>query len=203
MLYDYQSLKLKYSKYSNIGQKISSEVKKGNLVRIKKGLYTDNLQVDAPVLSNVCYEPSYISFEYALSYYGLIPEHVNMLTSACFMKKNNKKYSVDNMTFEYRSIPNDVFPYGILFIKNQDGIRYKIASKEKALCDTLYSKYPVRTIDELKKLLFEDLRIDINEFINLDFTFINNIAPLYHSNTLITLKKYIGRLENDSIRTNS
>ena len=188
MLYDYQSLKIKYSKYSNIGQKISSEVKKGNLVRIKKGLYTDNLQVDAPVLSNVCYEPSYISFEFALSYYGLIPEHVNMLTSACFMKKNNKKYSVDNMTFEYRSIPNDVFPYGILFIKNQDGIRYKIASKEKALCDTLYLKYPVRTIDELKKLLFEDLRIDINEFINLDFTFINNIAPLYHSNTLITLK---------------
>ena len=203
MIYDNQSLKLKFISYSNINQKISLESKKGNLVRIKKGLYSDNIISDRLLISNVCYEPSYISFEYALSYYGLIPEYVSMITAACFDKKNSKKYIVKDLTFEYRSIPNDVFPYGIIFLKNEYGIRYKIASKEKALCDTLYSKYPVRTIDDLKTLLFADLRIDENEFLKLDFKFIIDIAPLYHSNTLHTLCKYIGGIIKDSNRTNN
>ena len=84
-------------------------------------------------------------------------------------------------------------------MKSESGIRYKIASKEKALCDTLYSKYPVRTIKELKILLFDDLRIDENEFLNLDFKFIEEIAPLYHSNTLLTLKNYLKGLKNANI----
>lgn len=39
MIYDIQSLRIMYNKYSNINQKISLEAKKGKLVRIKKGLY--------------------------------------------------------------------------------------------------------------------------------------------------------------------
>lgn len=191
MIYDSTSLKNKYSKYSNINQKISIEVSKERLVRVKRGLYTDNIKVDAPIIANVCYEPSYISFEYALYHYGLIPEHVYVYTSACFNKKNNKTYVTKEVTFEYRSVPNEVFPYGITYEKNESGLRYKIASKEKALCDILYSKYPVRSIKELKVLLFEDLRIDEDEFYKLDFNFIIEIAPLYRSNTINTLSRYI------------
>lgn len=33
MIYDYEALKLKFKDYSNINQKISLEVKKGNLIR--------------------------------------------------------------------------------------------------------------------------------------------------------------------------
>ena len=191
MIYDSTSLKNKYSKYSNINQKISIEASKERLVRVKRGLYTDNIKVDAPIIANVCYEPSYISFEYALYHYGLIPEHVSVYTSACFNKKNNKTYVTKEVTFEYRSVPNEVFPYGITYEKNESGLRYKIASKEKALCDILYSKYPVRSIKELKVLLFEDLRIDEDEFYKLDFNFIIEIAPLYRSNTINTLLRYI------------
>lgn len=199
MLYDIQMLKIKYKDYSNINQKISLEEKKGNIIRIKRGLYSDNFKIDAVVISNICYGPSYLSFEYVLSYYGIIPEYVSTYTSACFNKKNNKLYEIKDISFEYRSIPNDVFDEGILFFKNEDGIRYKIASREKALCDTLYSKYPVRTIKELKKLLFDDLRIDEEEFLKLDFNFIRSIAPKYHSNTINTLVKYINEvMKNDS-----
>ena len=80
--------------------------------------------------------------------------------------------------------------------EKQKYIRYKIATKEKALCDTLYSKYPVRSIIDLKVLLFNDLRIDEELFLKLDFNFIIKIAPLYHSNTLLTLVKYIKKLQN-------
>ena len=96
MIYNLQTLKIKYKEYSNLNQKISLEVKKGNLIRIKRGLFTDNLEIDKKVIANLCYGPSYISFEYALSYYGLIPEYVSTITSACFNKKNNKTYNSFN-----------------------------------------------------------------------------------------------------------
>ena len=151
MIYDFQSLRIKYKEYSNIYQKINNECKKGILVKIKRGLYTDDLYNDKEVIANICYNPSYISFEYALSYYGVIPEFVSTFTSATFGKKNNKIYHMKDSTFDYRSVPDEVFPMGILIMKNSKGISYKIASKEKALCDLLYSKYPVRSIKDLNK----------------------------------------------------
>ena len=191
MIYDSQSLMVKYKNYSNINQKISIECKNGNLIRIKRGLYTDDIDNDKELIANVCYSPSYISFEYALSYYGIIPEYVSTYTSAVYGKKNNKFYSVENASFEYKSIPSNVFFKGITIMKNKNGYNYKMATKEKALCDLLYSKYPVRSFASLKVLLFEDLRIDYEELIRLDKEFIKEIIPLYHSNTLNTFLKYI------------
>lgn len=191
MIYDLQSLIIKYKNYSNINQKISLECKKGNLIRIKRGLYTDDLDNDKELIANVCYNPSYISFEYALSYYGIIPEYVSTYTSATYGKKNNKFYSLKDASFEYKSIPNSVFFKGITIRRNQKGFSYKIASKEKALCDLLYAKYPVRSIIDLKVLLFEDLRIDYDELKKLDKDFIKDIISLYHSNTLNTFLKYL------------
>ena len=193
MIYDFQSLSIRYKKYSNIYQKINNECKKGILVKIKRGLYTDDLYNDKEVIANICYNPSYISFEYALSYYGVIPEFVSTFTSATFGKKNNKIYHMKDSTFDYRSVPDEVFPMGILIMKNSKDISYKIASKEKALCDLLYSKYPVRSIKDLKTLLFEDMRIDENEFFKMNVEFIKEIAPLYHSNSLNVLIKYLNK----------
>ena len=193
MSYDFQSLSIKYKEYSNIYQKINNECKKGILVKIKRGLYTDDLYNDKEVIANICYNPSYISFEYALSYYGVIPEFVSTFTSATFGKKNNKIYHMKDCTFDYKNVPDEVFPMGILIMKNSKDISYKIASKEKALCDLLYSKYPVRSIKDLKTLLFEDMRIDENEFLKMNVEFIKEIAPLYHSNTLNVLKKYLSK----------
>ena len=195
MIYDFQSLRIKYKKYSNIYQKINNECKKGILVKIKRGLYTDDLYNDKEVIANICYNPSYISFEYALSYYGVIPEFVSTFTSATFGKKNNKIYHMKDCTFDYKNVPDEVFPMGILIMKNSKDISYKIASKEKALCDLLYSKYPVRSIKDLKILLFEDMRIDENELLKMNVEFIKEIAPLYHSNSLNVLKKYLSKLE--------
>ena len=193
MVYDFQSLSIKYKEYSNIYQKINNECKKGILVKIKRGLYTDDLYNDKEVIANICYNPSYISFEYALSYYGVIPEFVSTFTSATFGKKNNKIYHMKDCTFDYKNVPDEVFPMGILIMKNSKDISYKIASKEKALCDLLYSKYPVRSIKDLKILLFEDMRIDENELLKMNVEFIKEIAPLYHSNSLNVLKKYLNK----------
>ena len=59
----------------------------------------------AYLLAGSIYGPSYISFEFALSYYGLIPEAVHVVTCASFEKKKKKTYDTIFGTFTYR---NDV-----------------------------------------------------------------------------------------------
>ena len=181
----------KFKQYSNVNQKIALEIRKGAFTKIKRGLYSDNVKMDAPVLANVCLSPSYLSFEYALAFYGLIPETVSVYSSACFGKKTNKIFESESLTLSYSFVPALAFPEGITFLKSEAGIRYKVASPEKALCDTLYSRYPVRSVKDLKEMLFEDLRLDEEELRKLDLAFILRIIPLYRSTTLNVFEKYI------------
>lgn len=46
---------------------------------------------------------------------------------------------------------------------------YFVASPEKALCDLLYILPPVSSIKALEQLLFENLRIEIDKFMSLNF----------------------------------
>ena len=55
--------------------------------KIINGLYETNSNTPAHLLAGSIYGPSYISFKYALSFYGLIPEHVTTITYATFDKK--------------------------------------------------------------------------------------------------------------------
>ena len=144
-------------------------------------------------MANVFLSPSYLSFEYALSFYGLIPEKVSVLTSASFGKKNGKTFEGDRLSLSYAPIPKRVFHKGVVYLENENQVPYKIATKEKALCDTLYSQYPVRSIKDLKTLLFENLRIDEDEFAKLDFAFLLEICPDYRANSLNVLYQYAKR----------
>lgn len=73
--------------YANKNNKISRDIKSKKLFRIIRGLYETNKNTPAYLLAGSIYGPSYISFEYALSYYGLIPERVTTVTCATFNKK--------------------------------------------------------------------------------------------------------------------
>lgn len=66
-----------------------------------------------------------------------------------------------------------------------------MATAEKALCDKLYIMPPVRTIKELKRMLFEDLRIHEEDFDKLNRRDLLQLAPLYHSMNLNLLSKYL------------
>ena len=62
--------------YVNPAAKIARMVKAGEIVRIKQGLYETDPQAEGVLLAEAIYGPSYLSFEFALSYHGLIPETV-------------------------------------------------------------------------------------------------------------------------------
>ena len=182
--------------YSNKNNKISREVRDGNLIRIITGLYETNPNTPGYLLAGCIYGPSYISFEYALSYYGLIPERVNTVTCATFDKKKKKKYDTSFGVFTYRDVPNDAFPEEVLL--NIDGeYSYQIATPEKALCDKLYILSPLNNYSNLENMLFNDLRIEEIEFNKLDKDKIVKLSELYHSTNANLLAKYIRRNHNE------
>lgn len=191
MIVTNQQLKEKYSNYVDINGKISREVKNGKLFPLVKGIYETDPNTHGSKLAQFIYGPSYLSFDYALYYYGLIPEVVySTFTCATYNKRKIKKYINKFGCFIYRDVPKSVFRLGVSTFQDSD-YSYLMASAEKALCDKLYTISPVKTIKDLKDLLFEDLRIDEDMFDELNKQDILKFAPLYRSKNLYLLEKLI------------
>ncbi len=191
MVLSYEDLSLKYKHYSNINNKISREIKSGELFVISKGLYETNKNTPGHYLASYIYGPSYLSFDYALSRHGMIPEAVyKTYTSATFKKNKKKTYSNVFGDFLYRDVPESVYMYGVKAVV-ENGYTYHIATPEKALCDKLYAMKPVKNLEEIKSLIFNDLRIDESMFSELDFKFISEISGRYRSKNLNLLDKLI------------
>lgn len=70
----YQMLKESLSDYKNPDNKIKRMSDGGEIVRLTKNLYETNVNTPGHLVADTIYSPSYLSFDYALSYYGLIPE---------------------------------------------------------------------------------------------------------------------------------
>lgn len=156
--------------YSAVLAKASALVKKGELIRIKRGLYCLSPEVSGqdlnlPMIANTLYAPSYLSFESALAFYGLIPECVTETMSAC--AKRGKRYQTPIGAFSYQTVPPDWFAIGVQSIPSGDG-NILIASPEKALGDLLLTRTHLRITSpkSLRSFLEEDLRFDFDAFQN-------------------------------------
>ncbi len=136
--------------------------KKGYIQKVVRGYYyfTD-LEIDENALfeiANKIYSPSYVSFEMALSYYGLIPESVYGITSVSTKKTYSFKTSIAE--FSYKSIHPYLF-WGYE-IKSKGTKTFKIASPEKAVLDYFYINPSIKTQNE-----FESLRFDKDTFFGI------------------------------------
>jgi predicted transcriptional regulator of viral defense system len=189
-------IKSNLTEYSNKNTKICRDVKNGNLIKIINGLYETDPFVNGYLLAGSIYGPSYLSFEFALYYYGLIPEKVTSFTSATCDKKKKKMYNNYFGTYMFRDIPKDVYPLGIKLIQEGE-YTYQIATPEKALCDKLYTLSPIKNMTELENMLFNDLRIDNNEFRKLNIDDIEQISKVYHSTNVSLLYRYMRRTSDE------
>ena len=185
----------KYKNYSNKYSKLKSEIKKQNLIRIVRGLYETDINTPSYLLASSICKPSYLSFDFALYYYGMIPEKVVNCTSATVNKRKHKKYVTPFGTYFYYDVPKSVYSIGIR-IEKKDEYIYMIASPEKALCDKIYTLKPMKNLEEVEKLLFMDLRIDREELLKLDLELIKEIELNYHSTNVTLLYKLMRRLKN-------
>ena len=106
------------------------------ITRLEKGKFMFLLakkQPDEYTLANFIYQPSYISLETALSFYGIIDQFTYQITSVT--TKKTKLKSFEQKEFSYSHIDKKYYTDYHL----QDG--YLIASFNKALFDYYYMTY--------------------------------------------------------------
>jgi hypothetical protein len=161
-------------------KKIQLLEKNGALIRLKRNLYIVNQEMtgketDARLCANHIYGPSYVSFQWALSYYGMIPERVFLMTSAT--TKRTRYFETPIGNFRYVQVPASYFPIGVE-CKEEQGVSFLMATREKALCDTILldNFVPGQSLKSLGVYLEEDMRLDMDILPELDSEIIEQCA---------------------------
>ncbi|MFB0917843.1 MAG: hypothetical protein QMB63_02075 [Clostridiaceae bacterium] len=184
--------------YSYPSNKLARMVSRDDVFRVVRGLYVDDNATPGYLLAASIYGPSYLSFDYALSYWNLIPEAVYTYTSATYDKKKKKQFKTDFGLFTYRDIPRQVYPLGIRIVIEGKDVFF-IADPEKALCDKLYTISPVANLQAFESLLFDDLRINYDKLFQLNIDDLMSLGLLYKTTNHKLLIKYLRKISKNKI----
>lgn len=154
--------------------------KKGYIVKLRNGFY---LFADRKVtehslyqIANKLYEPSYVSLESALAFYGLIPEGVYSVQSVSTRKTN--AFTTPVGTFHYFSMKNELY-FGYRLVTDQSDHPLRMASLEKAVLDFLYLRPDVNDY-----AAFEALRWHQDELKGLNNVVLKEYLDVFQSPTL-------------------
>ena len=148
---------LTHSKVYNY--QLSLWLRKGYIGRLKRGLYffvDEKEKITPQEVSFLLYEPSYLSLESMLSYYGLIPEVVYAHTAVA--TKTTRKFSNEFGDFIYHHIHPRLF-FGYSPVELAHG-KYLAADPEKAVLDYFY--FNLGKIKNRQDIV--ELRINGDEF---------------------------------------
>ena len=134
--------------------------------KLRRGIYTlndDDRRVPLPrlMVSNILHAPSYVSLEFAMAHYGLIPERVTAVTAVT--PRKTAMYRNVYGDFSYRSLKKDRF-FGFRSV-TEEGLPVLIATPEKAVLDKIYfdpSFLPREDyfLENLRLQNYETLRLD-------------------------------------------
>ncbi len=163
---------LSINNQNSLYKKIQRLEKKKIIKKLIKGKYifTYNKTSDFKI-ANYIYQPSYISLESALSFYGIITGFPYKITSITV--KKSKTFTINQKDYLYSHIDQDLF-WG--YEKKED---FLIAEKEKALIDLIYFFIKgIRTFDR------EDL--DISEINKKKLIF---YAKKFHNKKILSIIK--------------
>ncbi len=135
-------------------------VKKGDLYRIRKGLYAKSRKYNKLELATRIFTPSYVSFETVLAKEGLIFQYYDKIFVASYL---TREITIDQQIYSYRRIK-------VVVLTNTVGIEHvsetSIATKERAFLDTLYvnADYQFDNVRSLNwEVVFEILPIYNNQ----------------------------------------
>lgn len=159
---------------------VKTLVSRGDIIPLKRGLFVSRnylLKIKGQpllfdkyreYLAGLLRAPSYISLEYALSKYGIIPDVPFAITS--ITNKSSRTFANDFGTFVFRNVKEQLF-CGYKEDLFEDKIYY-IATPAKALFDLIYlRKFSATAFD---KEIEDGLRINWDEFTKNDFEELKN-----------------------------
>lgn len=194
---DYVFLKSVLGDYKNPRAKITSLLRSKVLIRVKKGLYIFGPDYALKpyckeILANIIYGPSYLSLEYALSFYGFIPERVEVLTSVT--NKKDKSFNTPIGVFSYRYLHPGKYSIGMTQVMIELNRFILIATPEKALLDKMILESPSLQLNnkkDVENFLFNDLRISREKIKTLKPLLFNKIANVYQDKNIFQVNKYL------------
>ena len=135
--------------------KIARMLQSGALIPLRRGLYATRRDLAPHCLAGSIYGPSYVSFETALAWHGMIPEGVVEILSAT--PKRPASFKNGFARYRYLTVPKTVYPVGILRITDSD-LPFLIASPTKALVDRIAREPGFRSMADVARWM-EGMRI--------------------------------------------
>lgn len=164
---------------------IQRAFKNKELIQLKRGVYVSSkfFIENRTKLDYIFYiaskllEPSYISRETALQYYGLLTEAASTVITSVSIRtprKMNNRFGI----FDYKKIKQSFFNDYISIHKD---FQFFIAEPHKAIFDYLYFRIPMNELRKEDKVLYylKEFRIDYEsmegEELEKLFVFISNI----------------------------
>lgn len=161
---------------------LNAMVERGEVVRLKRGIYAFRMGFDPLSAASVLCPPSYVSFEAALAYYGLIPERVETVMavvdgrSACFDTPLGR--------FEFHSQRRELYALGMTIAFNDQHVPVPIATREKAVLDALGRaklRAAAMSLAEVRAFMTQGLRIDDGDLRALSLRKLGRMAELYRN----------------------
>lgn len=177
--------------YNSPKDKITSYLRKKEILKVKKGIYVLPEFKNLELLANQIYGPSYISNEFAMFHYGLIPEKVVEFTSVTIGKI--KKFNTPVGRYTYRFLPLDKYNFEFT---SENG--YLIATAEKSISDFIYLnsiKSPFVSTKELNIYLRENMRIEKSSLKNLNPKIIRLISKKFNHLSIKNFSELISNLK--------
>lgn len=107
-------------------------VRKGDLYRIRRGLYAKSKEYNKLELATRVFTPSYVSFETVLSKEGLIFQYQSQVTVASYL---TREVLIGEQVYAYKKLKETVLTNSLGIEHNDET---SIATKERAFLDTLY-----------------------------------------------------------------
>lgn len=113
--------------------RINYYVNKGDLIKLRKGIYAKSKDYSKLELATRIYTPAYVSFETVLAREGLIFQVYEKVYVASYV---TREITIDDQVYALRKLKNSVLtnPLGVAHREETS-----IAVKERAFLDTLYT----------------------------------------------------------------
>lgn len=142
-----------------VQRQLSDWVQADKVTQLKRGVYSlaPRFQAIRPhpfVIANRLVAGSYVSLQMALSYYGLIPEHVAVVTSVTTQRPG--RWQNEFGRFVYRHVVPHLF-YGMDYLPVTEEQFAYIATPEKALLDLIYLRPRGDSADYIHSLRLQNL----------------------------------------------
>lgn len=170
--------------------KVSRILAARELLPLRRGLYLRDRTVNPLALASAIYGPSYVSFESALAWHGLIPERVEEVL--CATLKRPFECDTPVARYRYRHVPVRVFHVGI---ERMDDplLPWLLASPTKALCDSVAADASIRSQKDVRAWL-EAMRIE--SLPPLDSDQLNACAASYGRPAVRHLARYLAKTQH-------